>query len=204
MIAQRLPGNEIIITNRKAREDALYVIPHLSVSEFYSLVKSTDGWLKSVNNEIEDTMSAFALESSDLLKEFNRLYLKRVISNGEEISKELPNTVDVNEKKPKKHTTDIQSKTLHYKSNVVGLYRLVHIKNTETIRLIKRGSNNINKPNSVCITNSLKREFINDNANRCIMVEVSKEENNTLYKKWLNIINKLYKEGLKEHKNENN
>ena len=130
---------------------------------------------------------------------FNRLYLKRVISNGEEISKELLNTVNVNEKKSNKHTADIQSKTLHYKSNVVGLYRLVHIKNTETIRLIKRGShNNINKPNSVCITNSLKQEFINDNANRCIMVEVSKEENNTLYKKWLNIINKLYKEGLKE------
>ena len=160
-------------------------------------------------------MIAYATDKSSLGREFNRIYLKRMIFNGR--SSNIDDVVykgnseqsgnnknegmsgNLNESKQNK-----DSKIVSYKSTVKGLYRLSLFKNTDTIRLVKRGNNHINKPNSVCIPDYMKNDFINEDIKRFTIVEISKANSPSVYKKWQSIINKLYKDGLKEIMNENN
>ena len=181
MIAQKLKNNKIIMGNNLPREYAVEIIYNLKVAEFFRLSKCTDNWTRLENKK--DSIYTIAKDGSNLLNEFDRIYKRR---NREKLKQEK--TESVKEKK-----SEI------YSSKVKGSYRLVFLKIRNSISLLKRyGEDNFNKPNSVCIDDLTKKEFIKDcnSIKKTYTINIRKTDNEELFTKWKNKITEIYSGGL--------
>ena len=179
MIAQKLENNKIIIGNNLPREDALEVIYNLKVAEFFRLSKCVDNWTRLDNKK--DAIYTIAKNGSNLLKEFDKIYKRR---NREKLNREKVEIIK-------------ESKSEIYSSKVKGSCRLVFLKSRNSVTLLKRyGEDNLNKPNSVCIDDSTKKEFIKDCNSKKKTTSIRKTENKELFTKWKNKITELYQGGL--------
>ena len=195
MIAQKLRDGQIAVGNNSSRKDAVEVIEDLKVSEFYKLVKCTRNWTSQINDR-RDVMYAQAPDGSKLKKVFDEIYSRRILFKEKlyDLKKEEELTpLDIRPSREVKR----------YLTNVDGTARLILIKakNTKLMQKRKSRSDKYNKENSVCISNDLREEFFKDSKKLRKSVggkfEIRKSDCEETFNKWLNVINNIYQEGLK-------
>ena len=195
MTAQKLRDGQIAIGNSSPRKDAVEIIEDLKVGEFYKLVKCTRNWTSQINDR-RDVMYAQAPDGSKLKKIFDEIYSRRKLFE-EKLYR--PKEDEVSEPLDVNPTTKVK----RYLTDVEGTARLVLVKAKNTIIMMKRKSHSdkYNKENSVCISNDLREEFFKDSkklrkgVNR--KFEIRKSDCEETFNKWLNLINNIYQEGLK-------
>lgn len=183
MIAQKLKDGKILIGNCAPKKDAECTITGLRVAEFFRLSKCTNNWVNVENRR--DAIWAYTKENSPLQKEFLHIFNKR-----EKARKEL----EIGMQEKEKASENV------YVSKVNGKYRLAFIKNKKCILLLERhGNANLNKPNSVCIDDKTKDEFIadcfSDKQRKTKQPRIRQIDKKELYQKWLEKINQIYTEG---------
>ena len=196
MTAQKLRDGQIAIGNSSPRKDAVEIIEDLKVGEFYKLVKCTRNWASQINDR-RDVMYAQAPDGSKLKKVFDEIYSRRKLFEEKLYGSKEDEISEPSDVKP-------TIKVKRYLTDVEGTARLVLIKAKNTITMMKRKSHSdkYNKENSVCISNNLREEFFKDSKklrkgvnNR--KFEIRKSDCEETFNKWLNVINNIYQEGLK-------
>lgn len=222
MNAQKLANNKIALSSKAVRKDAIEVIEDLKVSEFFRLSRAAKTWSENLDDKRDIIFTAYENESSKVCKEFDRILQRRKLFQvklneieSEEVSKSVTGTgckPENNDVKliedipPEAITSNAKEKTISYNSTIKGTSRLLRIPKKQIIKIVRRKGliDDNNRPNSVCISNTMREEFFHDvkqskHFNNCGMYEfMYSDGDKSYYEKWDKLMTNIYEEGLQK------
>ena len=210
MNAQKLVNNKIALSSKAVRKDAIEVIEDLKVSEFFKLSRAAKTWSENLDDKRDIIFTNYENENSKVCKEFDRILQRRKLFE-EKLSK-----ITINEDTPLSDLKNIEEtpkevaasnnkqKSISYNSTIKGTSRLLRIPKKQIIKIVRRKGlvDDNNRPNSVCISNSMREEFFHDVKSTKRFSDLGlyeilyTEEDKQYYEKWDSIIKSIYEEGL--------
>ena len=213
MNAQKLVNNKIALSSKAVRKDAIEVIEDLKVSEFFKLSRAAKTWSENLDDKRDIIFTNYENENSKVCKEFDRILQRRKLFE-EKLSKITINE-DISlsdlkniEETPKEVAAinNNKQKAISYNSTIKGTSRLLRIPKKQIIKIVRRKGliDDNNRPNSVCISNSMREEFFHDVKSTKRFSDLGlyeilyTEEDKQYYEKWDSIMIKIYDEGLQK------
>ena len=214
MNAQKLANNKIALSSKAVRKDAIEVIEDLKVSEFFRLSRSAKTWSENLDDKRDIIFTTYENENSKVCKEFDRIVQRRKLFSEklfeikeEEAEANRQEELKIVEEIPPQAITDNnKQKAISYNSTIKGTSRLLRIPKKQVIKIVRRKGliDNNNRPNSVCISNTMREEFFHDVkqskhfAQYGVYELMYSEEDKDYYEKWDSIMSKIYDEGLQK------
>lgn len=214
MNAQKLANNKIALSSKAVRKDAIEVIEDLKVSEFFRLSRAAKTWSENLDDKRDIIFTTYENENSKVCKEFDRIVQRRKLFSEklfeikeEEAEANRQEELKIVEEIPPQAITDNnKQKAISYNSTIKGTSRLLRIPKKQVIKIVRRKGliDNNNRPNSVCISNTMREEFFHDVkqskhfAQYGVYELMYSEEDKDYYEKWDSIMSKIYDEGLQK------
>lgn len=214
MNAQKLANNKIALSSKAVRKDAIEVIEDLKVSEFFRLSRAAKTWSENLDDKRDIIFTTYENENSKVCKEFDRIVQRRRLFSEklfeikeEEAKSNNQEELKIIEEIPSQAITDNnKQKAISYNSTIKGTSRLLRIPKKQVIKIVRRKGliDDNNRPNSICISNTMREEFFHDvkqskHFAQCGVYELMySEEDKSYYEKWDSIMNKIYDEGLQK------
>ena len=215
MNAQKLANNKIALSSKVVRKDAIEVIEDLKVSEFFRLSRAAKTWSENLDDKRDIIFTTYENENSKVCKEFDRIVQRRKlfsermfeVKEEEEAESNKREELKIVEEIPPQAITDNnKQKAISYNSTIKGTSRLLRIPKKQIIKIVRRKGliDNNNRPNSVCISNTMREEFFHDVkqskhfSNYGVYELMYSEKDKSYYEKWDSIMSKIYDEGLQK------
>lgn len=219
MNAQKLANNKIALSSKAVRKDAIEVIEDLKVSEFFRLSRAAKTWSENLDDKRDIIFTTYENENSKVCKEFDKIIQRRKLfevklneikleedSKATAICKSEDGIKLIEDIPPKAITSNVKEKAISYNSTIKGTSRLLRIPKKQIIKIVRRKGliDDNNRPNSVCISNTMREDFFHDvkqskhfSISGLYEIMYSEEDKN-YYEKWDKLMVKIYEEGLQK------
>ena len=219
MNAQKLANNKIALSSKAVRKDAIEVIEDLKVSEFFRLSRAAKTWSENLDDKRDIIFTTYENENSKVCKEFDKIVERRKLfkmrliemdsqenSKATDVCKSENGIKLIEDIPPEAITSNVKEKAISYNSTIKGTSRLLRIPKKQIIKIVRRKGliDDNNRPNSVCISNTMREDFFHD-------IKLSKhfslsglyeimysEDDKACYEKWDKLMVKIYEEGLQK------
>ena len=219
MNAQKLANNKIALSSKAVRKDAIEVIEDLKVSEFFRLSRAAKTWSENLDDKRDIIFTTYENENSKVCKEFDKIIQRRKLfevklneikleedSKATSICKSEDGIKLIEDIPPEAITSNVKEKAISYNSTIKGTSRLLRIPKKQIIKIVRRKGliDDNNRPNSVCISNTMREDFFHDvkqskHFSTYGLYEIMySEEDKNYYEKWDKLMVKINEEGLQK------